>query len=152
MSRRLLFLVPFINEDIPLTNTALGTLSGGWRIVRTMGQGITQLRPVSGFAAETYQVDLVQGFEAAKYKDQWKGRLLEIIEKKVEGAEVIWNLGADEIEIAASPQSVWDVLTDFEHWPSWNPDVVPLRRSIATMVAMRPRLRSGLRPAPTRCN
>jgi inorganic phosphate transporter, PiT family len=32
---------------------ALGTLSGGWRIVRTMGQGITQLRPVSGFAAET---------------------------------------------------------------------------------------------------
>jgi PiT family inorganic phosphate transporter len=32
---------------------AAGTLSGGWRIVRTMGQGITQLRPVSGFAAET---------------------------------------------------------------------------------------------------
>jgi inorganic phosphate transporter, PiT family len=32
---------------------ALGTLSGGWRIVRTMGTSITQLRPVSGFAAET---------------------------------------------------------------------------------------------------
>lgn len=32
---------------------AAGTISGGWRIVRTMGQGITQLRPVSGFAAET---------------------------------------------------------------------------------------------------
>jgi PiT family inorganic phosphate transporter len=32
---------------------ALGTLSGGWRIVRTMGVRITQLRPVSGFAAET---------------------------------------------------------------------------------------------------
>lgn len=32
---------------------ALGTLSGGWRIVRTMGMKITQLRPVSGFAAET---------------------------------------------------------------------------------------------------
>jgi PiT family inorganic phosphate transporter len=32
---------------------AAGTSSGGWRIVRTMGQGITQLRPVSGFAAET---------------------------------------------------------------------------------------------------
>jgi PiT family inorganic phosphate transporter len=28
---------------------ALGTLSGGWRIVRTMGMRITQLRPVSGF-------------------------------------------------------------------------------------------------------
>jgi PiT family inorganic phosphate transporter len=32
---------------------ALGTVSGGWRIVRTMGTRITQLRPVSGFAAET---------------------------------------------------------------------------------------------------
>lgn len=32
---------------------ALGTLSGGWRIVRTMGFGITRLRPVDGFAAET---------------------------------------------------------------------------------------------------
>ena len=32
---------------------AAGTLSGGWRIVRTMGSTITQLRPVSGFAAET---------------------------------------------------------------------------------------------------
>jgi inorganic phosphate transporter, PiT family len=32
---------------------ALGTVSGGWRIVRTMGTRITQLRPISGFAAET---------------------------------------------------------------------------------------------------
>ncbi|GLZ39345.1 inorganic phosphate transporter [Actinokineospora sp. NBRC 105648] len=32
---------------------ALGTLSGGWRIVKTMGNDITPLRPVSGFAAET---------------------------------------------------------------------------------------------------
>jgi PiT family inorganic phosphate transporter len=32
---------------------ALGTFSGGWRIVRTMGSRITRLRPVSGFSAET---------------------------------------------------------------------------------------------------
>jgi len=32
---------------------ALGTLSGGWRIVRTMGMRITKLRPVGGFCAET---------------------------------------------------------------------------------------------------
>jgi PiT family inorganic phosphate transporter len=32
---------------------ALGTLFGGWRIVRTMGQRITRLRPVGGFCAET---------------------------------------------------------------------------------------------------
>ncbi len=31
----------------------LGTLLGGWRIVKTMGQKITKLRPVGGFCAET---------------------------------------------------------------------------------------------------
>ena len=31
----------------------LGTASGGWRIVKTMGMKITKLKPVGGFAAET---------------------------------------------------------------------------------------------------
>ena len=32
---------------------SLGTLFGGWRIVRTMGMKITKLKPVGGFCAET---------------------------------------------------------------------------------------------------
>ena len=32
---------------------AMGTLTGGWRIVKTMGQKITKLRPIDGFCAET---------------------------------------------------------------------------------------------------
>ncbi len=32
---------------------ALGTLFGGWRIVKTMGQKLTKLKPVGGFCAET---------------------------------------------------------------------------------------------------
>ncbi|MBM3347264.1 MAG: inorganic phosphate transporter [Betaproteobacteria bacterium] len=32
---------------------AVGTMFGGWRIVKTMGQKITRLRPVGGFCAET---------------------------------------------------------------------------------------------------
>jgi inorganic phosphate transporter, PiT family len=32
---------------------ALGTVSGGWRIVKTMGMRITDLRPIDGFCAET---------------------------------------------------------------------------------------------------
>ena len=31
----------------------LGTLAGGWRIVKTMGMRLTKLRPVGGFCAET---------------------------------------------------------------------------------------------------
>ena len=37
---------------------ALGTLSGGWRIIHTMGSKITKLQPVGGFAAETAGRDL----------------------------------------------------------------------------------------------
>src|SRR5258706_2062509 len=48
------------NADIPLwvglaafTAIGLGTLTGGWRIVKTMGSKITKLKPVGGFCAET---------------------------------------------------------------------------------------------------
>ena len=32
---------------------AAGTMTGGWRIVRTLGMGVAKLQPVGGFAAET---------------------------------------------------------------------------------------------------
>jgi len=32
---------------------ALGTMLGGWRVVKTMGQRVTKLKPVDGFSAET---------------------------------------------------------------------------------------------------
>jgi PiT family inorganic phosphate transporter len=35
------------------TAIALGTMFGGWRIVKTMGQKITKLKPVDGFCAES---------------------------------------------------------------------------------------------------
>ena len=35
------------------TAISMGTLFGGWRIVRTMGQKITKLKPVGGFCAES---------------------------------------------------------------------------------------------------
>jgi PiT family inorganic phosphate transporter len=32
---------------------AVGTYAGGWRIIRTMGSGLTEVKPAQGFAAET---------------------------------------------------------------------------------------------------
>jgi PiT family inorganic phosphate transporter len=47
------FHVPFWVEMISYTAISLGTLSGGWRIIKTMGTKITKLTPAGGFAAET---------------------------------------------------------------------------------------------------
>jgi len=44
---------------------ALGTLFGGWRIVKTMGYKITKLRPVHGFAAETAGAATILGASVA---------------------------------------------------------------------------------------
>src|SRR5216684_307562 len=47
------FHVPFWVELLSYTAMGLGTMSGGWRIVRTMGMKLTKLQPVGGFCAET---------------------------------------------------------------------------------------------------
>jgi PiT family inorganic phosphate transporter len=38
----------------------LGTATGGWRIIRTMGMRITALKPVNGFAAETAAATVIE--------------------------------------------------------------------------------------------
>ena len=47
------FYIPFWVELVAYSAISLGTLSGGWRIIHTMGSKITRLQPVGGFAAET---------------------------------------------------------------------------------------------------
>ena len=47
------FYVPFWVVLAAHAALALGTMAGGWRIVKTMGMRITKLRPVGGFCAET---------------------------------------------------------------------------------------------------
>ena len=47
------FMVPLWVVLIAHAAIAIGTLTGGWRIVKTMGQRITRLRPIDGFCAET---------------------------------------------------------------------------------------------------
>jgi len=47
------FHVPFWVVIASQTAMGLGTLLGGWRIVRTMGSKITELKPFQGFCAET---------------------------------------------------------------------------------------------------
>jgi PiT family inorganic phosphate transporter len=45
--------IPFWVELLAYSAIGLGTLSGGWRIIKTMGTKITKLQPIGGFAAET---------------------------------------------------------------------------------------------------
>ena len=45
--------IPFWVEMIAYTAIGMGTLTGGWRIIKTMGTKITKLQPENGFAAET---------------------------------------------------------------------------------------------------
>jgi PiT family inorganic phosphate transporter len=47
------FEIPLWVELSAYTAISAGTLSGGWRIIHTMGSKITRLQPVGGFAAET---------------------------------------------------------------------------------------------------
>ena len=47
------FHIPYWVVIVCYTVIALGTLSGGWRIVKTMGTKITKLQPIGGFCAET---------------------------------------------------------------------------------------------------
>ncbi|HET7617984.1 MAG TPA: anion permease [Vicinamibacterales bacterium] len=45
--------IPMVVELAAYTAIALGTLTGGWRIIHTMGSKITKLQPMGGFAAES---------------------------------------------------------------------------------------------------
>ena len=47
------FYIPFYVVLMAHAAIGLGTLAGGWRIVKTMGMRITRLKPVGGFCAET---------------------------------------------------------------------------------------------------
>src|SRR6185503_2391915 len=56
LSQGLIADIKHIPEWVPVacyTSIALGTIFGGWRIVKTMGQRVTKLTPFEGFSAET---------------------------------------------------------------------------------------------------
>ena len=54
------FYVPDWVKVLCAVSIALGTATGGWRIIRTMGMRITALKPVNGFAAETSAATVIE--------------------------------------------------------------------------------------------
>ncbi|MCL1891468.1 MAG: inorganic phosphate transporter [Coriobacteriia bacterium] len=52
--------IPFWVKVICAVTMAAGTSVGGWRIMRTMGHGVTKLDSVTGFAAETSSATVIQ--------------------------------------------------------------------------------------------
>ncbi len=59
------FFIPFWVVLSAHAAIGLGTLAGGWRIVKTMGMRITKLKPVGGFCAETAAAISILGAAAA---------------------------------------------------------------------------------------
>jgi len=53
--------VPLAVILVAATAISLGTMAGGWRIIRTMGQRVVKLDPVHGFAAETTAAAIIFG-------------------------------------------------------------------------------------------
>jgi PiT family inorganic phosphate transporter len=47
------FYIPFYVVLLCYAAIALGTMFGGWRIVKTMGQKVAKLKPIDGFCAES---------------------------------------------------------------------------------------------------
>ncbi len=54
------FHVPLWVIIICATAMALGTAAGGWRIIKTLGVKLVQLRPIHGFAAETAAATVIE--------------------------------------------------------------------------------------------
>jgi inorganic phosphate transporter, PiT family len=54
------FHVPFWVIILCATAMACGTAAGGWRIIKTLGMKLVQLRPIHGFAAETAAATVIE--------------------------------------------------------------------------------------------
>ncbi len=55
------FYIPFWVVLMSHITIGLGTLAGGWRVIKTVGMKITKLRPVDGFCAETSGAGVIIG-------------------------------------------------------------------------------------------
>jgi PiT family inorganic phosphate transporter len=53
--------VPIWVIFLAATTMGLGTIVGGWRVIRTLGLRVTKLEPVNGFAAETSAALIITG-------------------------------------------------------------------------------------------
>ena len=59
------FYVPFWVIIASYTVIAAGTMTGGWRVIRTMGMRLTKLKPIGGFCAESGGAIVLLGTAAA---------------------------------------------------------------------------------------
>lgn len=98
------------NSGIPLwvkiacaTTMAAGTSIGGWKIMKTMGGGVTKLQPASGFAAQTGAALVIEGmsFFGAPVSTT------HVITTAIMGAGSVKRLSAVKWAIAESIVTAW---------------------------------------------
>jgi inorganic phosphate transporter, PiT family len=81
----------------------LGTLSGGWRIVKTMGQKICKLRPIDGFCAETASAVSI-------FLSTFLGipvSTTHVITGAVTGVGTVWNISAVKWQVTLNIVWAW---------------------------------------------
>jgi PiT family inorganic phosphate transporter len=84
---------------------ALGTASGGWRIIRTMGTRLAELQPIHGFAAETAAGTVIEIASRLGYPLS----TTHVISSSILGAGASRRLRAVRWSIAGSIVTAWIV-------------------------------------------
>ena len=49
----------------------------------------------------------------------------------------------DSIEIRSDPKTIWDIISDFENWPSWNPEIKKVKLDGAFQVGNKFKWKAG---------
>lgn len=97
------FTVPLWVILLSATVMALGTAMGGWRIMRTMGTRLAELRPIHGFVAETTAGLVIEGASHLGYPLS----TTQVISASILGVGASRRLRAVRWSIAGSIVTAW---------------------------------------------
>jgi PiT family inorganic phosphate transporter len=97
------FEVPLWVILLAATAMGLGTAAGGWRIIRTMGTRLAELRPIHGFAAETAAGAVIE--TASRFG--FPLSTTHVISSSILGASAAWRSSRVRWSVAGGIVTAW---------------------------------------------